>query len=145
MPGPAPKSKDERRRRNKPVHEWVVLSETYEGDIPKLPGPKTGKSAKWDSETREWWETIWRTPMATQWNEGDVPALIELAMLRQAFMDGDMSVRSELRQRSDRFGLTPKGRRDLRWVITEADAERAGLPDQPLASVTRIRAVDPQK
>lgn len=143
MPGPAPKSKEERRRRNPPVHEWVVLSESYDGPIPPLPGPKTGKNARWEKPTREWWETIWRTPMATQWNEGDVPGLIELAILRQAFMEGDMSVRSEVRQRADRFGLTPKGRRDLRWVITEADAERAGLPDEPLASVTRIRAVDP--
>lgn len=138
MPGPTPKSKDERRRRNPPVHEWVVLGAPFEGDIPELPRPKKN----WKPLTRLWWETIWRSPMATQWNPGDVPGLVELAFLRQAFMEGDMSLKSEVRQRADRFGLTPKGRRDLRWVITEADAERAGLPDQPMAQVRRLRAVD---
>jgi hypothetical protein len=142
MPGPAPKSKDERRRTNKPVHEWVVLSTAYDGEIPPLPAPKN----QWKKDDHEWWESIWRTPMATQWQPGDVPALIELAKLRQAMMKGEYKLASEVRQRSDKFGLTPRGRRDLRWIITEEDAERAGLElpgDQPIAAVRRLHAIDP--
>jgi len=80
--------------------------------------------------------------MASQWDEGDVPALVELALLRQKMMGGDFRLAAAVEKRSDKFGLTPKGRRDLRWVITDQDKERAGVPDeQPV--VRRLRAVDP--
>ena len=65
--------------------------------------------------------------MATQWNEGDVPALKELAMLRERLMDGKISVAAEVRLRSDLFGLTPAGRQARRWMISDEDLERAGI------------------
>ena len=137
MPGPAPKPAHLRRRRNAPVYEWIKLTETYAGPIPELPS-----GTRWTKGTRSWWATIWRTAMATQWDEGDVPALAELAMLRQKMMAGEFNLAGVVEKRSDKFGLTPKGRRDLRWVITDQDKERAGVPDeQPV--VRRLRAVDP--
>jgi len=84
--------------------------------------------------------------MASQWDEGDVPALVELALLRQKMMGGDFRLAAAVEKRAAAFGLTPKGRRDLRWIITDEDAERAGVagaPDeQPV--VRRLRAVDPE-
>ncbi len=140
MPGPAPKPAHLRRRRNPPVYEWVKLTETYSGPIPELP---TG--IRWTKMTRAWWATVWRSLMASQWDEGDVPALVELALLRQKMMGGDFRLAAAVEKRSDKFGLTPKGRRDLRWIVTDKDAERAGVvgvPDEPPV-VRRLRAVDP--
>lgn len=68
--------------------------------------------------------------MATQWLPGDVPALIELAILRERLLDGKVSVANEVRLRSDLFGLTPAGRQQRRWVVTEEDIERAGIEDE---------------
>ena len=68
--------------------------------------------------------------MATQWLPGDVPALIELAILRERLLDGKVSVAPEVRLRSDQFGLTPKGRQERRWNVTEEDIERAGVEDE---------------
>jgi hypothetical protein len=91
---------------------------------------------KWSEDTRRWWEAIWRTPMATQWNEGDVGALLILALARQRFLDGEMRLGREVRQLVDDFGLSPKGRQLRRWVITEKDAERAGIS---LGDVAELR------
>lgn len=67
--------------------------------------------------------------MATQWQKADIPALQDLARLKQAFWAGDFKLAGEIAKREDKFGLTPRGRRDLRWIITEEDAARASLPD----------------
>ena len=109
--GPAPKPREQRRdRHKKQAGDWVQLPpEGYQGPIPALAGLGLSNS------TLEWWKTIWRSPMATQWSEGDVPALKELAMLRELLLDGKMSVAAEVRLRSDSFGLTPAGRQQRRW------------------------------
>ena len=79
--------------------------------------------------------------MATQWNEGDGPALNELAMLRERLMDGQLSVSSEVRLRSDQFGLTPAGRQQRRWMITDEDLEGAGISlDDQLTELREQRA-----
>ena len=43
------------------------------------------------------------------WHPCDVPALIELAMLRDRLLDGKASVAAEVRLRSDAFGLLTAG------------------------------------
>ena len=65
--------------------------------------------------------------MATQWDEGDLEGLAVLAMARQRLLKGDMRLLKEVRQGHDDFGLSPKGRQLRRWVITDKDAERAGI------------------
>jgi hypothetical protein len=60
-------------------------------------------------------------------------------------MAGEFNLAAAVEKRADKFGLTPKGRRDLRWIVTDKDAERAGVvgvPDEPPV-VRRLRAVDP--
>jgi hypothetical protein len=137
--GPAPKPREQRRdRHKKQAGDWVQLPpEGYQGPIPSLSELGLSKF------THEWWNTIWRSPMATQWAEGDVPALKELAMLREQLLDGKMSVAAEVRLRSDSFGLTPAGRQQRRWMITEEDQERARVKKSTEASLRRLRAVDP--
>jgi hypothetical protein len=135
--GPAPKPRDQRRNRNaKQAGDWVLLPrEGYQGPIPTLP-----KKLGLDKDTHAWWKTIWRSPMATQWTDEDVSALIELAILRERLLDGKISVAAEVRLRTDLFGLTPAGRQQRRWMITEEDIERA-YPKK--ATVHRLHAVDP--
>lgn len=143
MPGPAPTHKDQRRRRNKPASgDWVVLPVENDGPVPELPKLK---GVRWLKTTREWWMTIWASPMATQWQEADVPGLVEMAMFRQQMFETDrleerLKLADQVQKRGDKYGLTPKGRKDLRWVVTEEDAESAGVT--PLAPVRRLRAAD---
>lgn len=137
MPGPAPKSKDQRRNRHKPkTGDWVVLPKTHDATPPALPAVK---GFRWLKSTKDWWAAIWKSPMASQWQESDVFGLVELAMLRQSFLEGDLRLAEKITVKSDKFGLTPKGRKDLRWVVTDEDAESAGV-DRPLAVVRRLPA-----
>jgi hypothetical protein len=57
--------------------------------------------------------------MALMWHPSDVPALHELAILRDRFMDGKSSLAKEIRLRSNSFGLTPAGLQQRRWLIVE--------------------------
>ncbi len=75
--------------------------------------------------------------MASQWVDGDVPALAELAVLREALLNGKISVASEVRLRTNEFGLSPAGRQSRRWMITEQDQERAGYKKP--GTVTKLR------
>jgi hypothetical protein len=142
VPSPIPKHPSERRNRNqKQGGEWIVLpADGYKGKIPSLAGLGLNKG------THAWWKKIWRTPMATQWTEGDIPALLELAALRERLLDGKISIAGEVRLRSDQFGLTPAGRQQRRWVITEEDAVRAGTADELAIQRNRrrLQAVDPK-
>lgn len=126
MASPTPKPADHRRNRNpKRSGDWVQLPrEGHQGPIPELPA-----SLQLGTETYAWWDHIWRTPMATQWDPGDIPALVELAILRNRLMQGAITVASEVRLRSDQFGLTPEGRQKRRWIVTDEDLERA-LPTE---------------
>ncbi len=137
MPGPVPKPKSERRNRNpKESGDWILLpAGGRAGPIPDAEGlPKSQK---------KWWNQVWRSPMATQWEEDDIPALIELAYLRDQFFDGSDKVASELRRRTMDFGLNPAGRQARRWMITEKDQERAGVHESEITKVSHLRvAVD---
>lgn len=137
MPVP-PKRPEQRRNRNpKQGGEWVVLKQPYEGPIPDLP-----PIHPWSADTRRWWEAVWRSPMATQWLEADAYSLAILALARQALLEGDtrITVAAEVRQMTDDFGLTPKGRQLRRWIVTEEDAARAGYPTDEIAEVRKKRA-----
>lgn len=136
--GPAPKKREQRRNQNpKPAGDWVQLpKDGFQGHIPSVAGLGLNK------DSQRWWRTIWRSPMATQWSEADIPALKELAVLRERLMDGKISVAAEVRLRTDLFGLTPAGRQSRRWVVSDEDLERAGYKSKK-ASVVKLRAVDP--
>ena len=136
MRGTPPKPAHQRRNRN-PLRggDWVLLPEGRKGPAPSCAGYGLSRA------TQAWWRAIWRSPMATQWNESHVPALLELAILRDQLMAGETKVAAEVRIRSDGFGLTPAGLQQRRWMITEKDQERAGFK-KPGASVIPLRAVD---
>ena len=136
MRGNPPKPTHQRRNRN-PLRagEWILLPEGRKGPAPSCAGYGLNRASQ------TWWRSIWRSPMATQWVDGDVPALLELAVLRERLLDGKISVAPEVRLRSNEFGLSPAGRQSRRWMITEKDQERAGYKKP--GTVTKLRvAVD---
>jgi len=137
--GPAPKDASQRRRRNEPARgEWVDLPPLDGPVLPPLPDREDG----WASRTRGAWDA-WRADPATgMFGPAEVQAAMDLAHLYDANVRrGDERFASETRLRADGLGLTAKGKRDLRWRVGEVE----DLPvKKKLASVTRLRAVDPQ-
>lgn len=132
--GPAPKASG-RRRRNVPTRgEWVDLAPLERPVLPELPELE---GEEWRASTRAAWEA-WRSdPVSAQWSPSDVAYAMDTIMLHQSMTP---SSASEVRLRMDALGLTPKGKRDLRWRIAAEKPEAEGMPK--LAEVRRLRAVD---
>lgn len=121
MSGPPPKHPSERRRRNK-APEPVKLPAGPTREVPVLP-----HADELLASTREWWMTVWSSPMAAAYVDADVPGLARLARLvDKAERDGlTATVLSELRMLEDRYGLNPVSRRRLQWEL-----QRAGDQDE---------------
>jgi hypothetical protein len=120
MSGPPPKPASQRRRRNKAQAVVKLPSEPSKRTVPAL--PDSGKLLK---STREWWRTVWSSPMAAVWLEADMPALARLAKLVDEAARGEVAgqVLVEVRQLEDRFGLSPLARRRLQWGVDQAGGE----------------------
>lgn len=119
--GPAPKDKSERRNKSAPQRgEWVDLAPI---DAPVLPDLPEGE---WTSRARAMW-AAWRCdPVTTQWSPADVAFAYDTIVL----FDLPKTQPNELRLRMDTLGLTPKGKRDLRWriVVPDESAEASRRP-----------------
>jgi len=115
--GAAPKDPSQRRNRTPPMRgEWVDLEPL---DAPILAPADPG----WSEHVTELWNA-WRSdPVTSQYSESDRAAVREFA---RRFDD---LAPNEQRLRMDGFGLTPKGKRDLRWrvpgqQVAERDRQR---------------------
>ena len=84
------------------------------------------------ASTREWWRTIWRSPMSSVYLDADRPALERLAGLIDRASRGEPSGRllAEIRMLEDRFGLNPIARRRLQWEVQQAAAAPAERRDE---------------
>jgi hypothetical protein len=127
MTGPPPKPATQRRRRNRAPAPVKLPVETKQRKAPPLPG-----ASRYSKTTRDWWATVWASPMAAVWLEADVPALVRLATLIELLNEGDATamVLAEIRQLEDRFGLSPLARRRLQWEVEQA----AGVEAKPVAA-----------
>jgi hypothetical protein len=102
MPGLAPKPREQRRRYNQPARgEWVDLEPLAEPVIPPY--------EKGFSIPKRMWEAWRRDAVSGQWGEADLELATELAThwKEMTFADQD--------RRLAALGLSPKGKRDLRW------------------------------
>ncbi len=136
MPGPAPKPPGQRRRRNKGPKAQSLPPPSSARKAPVLPG-----SSKLLPATRQWWRTVWGSPMAGVYLDADVPTLVRLAGLVDRVGRGDQAYRlpSEIRALEDRFGLSPLARRRLQWEVeqaTEQPDEHEGGDDRWLRAVS---------
>jgi hypothetical protein len=118
MAGRGPAPAQQRRRLNDPARgEWT--------DLPPLDKPTLGTlrsllKGSWSAATIATWETWRRDPVTAMWSPADVAYALDLARLYEL-----MTPRSaaEVRLRMDGLGLTPKGKRDLRWRIVGAPGD----------------------
>ena len=120
MPGPAPKHPLARRRRNAPAGgEWVDPPPLDKPVLQALP-PRSGEG-DWSKWARDVWES-WRQDAATaQWTSADVHyALDTLTLIDACACKPRTAFAAEIRLRMDGLGLTPKGRRNLRWRLVAA-------------------------
>ena len=93
---------------------------------------------------RDWWATVWASPMAVMYVAADVPGLARAAMLVDKAATDEVSAAelAELRQLEDRYGLSPKSRRALMWTV--ADRLDDGPPSSPPKSdrERRLRVIE---
>lgn len=102
--------------------------------------PPLPDAAKLPAIVREWWATLWASPLAAEFREVDEPALIRLVGLWADAVSGDASAAllSEMRQLEDRFGLNPSSRRRLDWRTPKPEADIVPLP----VASRHVRAVE---
>lgn len=149
--GPAPKQPEQRRRTNAPARgEWVDLppvpKSAKDRALPALPKRPTHIGG-WSTRTRAIWAAWREDPATTQYGPAEVAAAVELAWLFEEYVrESTGKLASEVRQRMDGLGLTPKGKRDLRWRVPGVDVAVTEAPDELAAArerKQRVRAIDP--
>lgn len=101
--------------------------------MPELPELVEGE---WRERTWQAWQAWRADPVTALWSPADVDYALDTIMLHQSSFT---SKAAEIRLRMDALGLTPKGKRDLRW---RPPAEQEREPDvaRP-AEVRKLRAV----
>lgn len=148
MAGHGPPPKESRVHSRIPVRgDWVTLpSAAFAGERPDLKGlPIEGALSK---ASKDAWDVWWSSPMAHQWTRSDWPALRRLLVLtelvaratRRAQTAGLSSLLAELRQLEDRFGISEKGRRDLRWRLPDPDDEPEPRTRRRRTTTSEMRA-----
>lgn len=134
MAGRGPAPKETRRRRNVPARgEWVDLAPLEAPVLQELPEPLFADEV-WRPETVAMWESWRQDPVTALWSPADVAFALDTIRLHNEMT---ASSASELRLRMGALGLTPAGKRDLRWRIAEPQPERQRVP----APVRQLRAV----
>jgi len=120
MPGPNPKDPSVRARRNK-TSTAATLKADPRATVPDLP-----KRGGWHEQTVEWWRDVWSSPMAPEFDASDRHGLNMLAILVDDYWTAEssrerMALAAEIRQQSQRFGLSPIDRRRLQWEIERTE------------------------
>lgn len=122
--GPAPKDPSQRRRYNQPARgEWV--------DLEPLAAPILPEAGDWSGRVKRLWDAWREDPVTSQYGPADLAAVWDLADQFEGLSETTQTARL------DRLGLTPKGKRDLRWR-TVAEAETVAKQG---ATVHRLKVV----
>lgn len=132
MPGPTPKDPSVRQRRNKTTTA-ARLSAVPDVEVPDLPermayDPKADEYVErpWHPRTLAWWETVWASPMASEFLDADVEGLFLLAELEDDFhlargAKERIDLAKEIRLQRQCYGLTPIDRRRLQWEVERGE------------------------
>lgn len=133
MAGRGPAPAETRRRSNEPARgEWVDLQPLEAPILPVSPGIDDPPGA-----TIVLWEAWRADPVTAEWSPADIAYALETIRLH-AFDEKGKYV-NEVRLRMDGLGLTPKGKRDLRWRIARVSSEPAQRSTSRKASSRRAR------
>lgn len=143
--GPAPKLN--RQRRGAPVRgDWVQLeplTETVLMDLDEIPAPDACEG-KWPYTSKLYWEAWQKSPVTAKWTEDDIALAIDtICAHAEAACGGRGAPPAEIRLRMESLGLTPKGRRDNRYLLPEESppAEVHPLPSAPGGTQVPARSI----
>ena len=151
MSGPVPKPSHLRQRRNRvPTHAVLPSAEeAARNDVPPLPfRPKI--LGKWHPMVIEWWEAIWRSPMAGEFLDADMRGgLYLLAELyqRRWLSEETKEIReiaAEIRLQEVRFGLSPIDRSRLQWEVEKGESAVEKTQTRRQRQVPSNKAKDPR-
>jgi hypothetical protein len=143
---PLPKDPSTRARRNKTAGARQLTAVAAGVKVPALPERAEG----WSEQTQAWWRDTWRSPMAPEYDDSDRHGILMLAYLVEDFFGAEdartrKDMAAEIRQQSQRFGLSPLDRRRLQWEIDRGDeAEQRTKQRQAAKAPPKPRAVDPR-
>lgn len=109
----------------KPVKE---LLPNENAEIPELPDPLEyiGKE-EWPKPVRDWWESVWLSAMANEYQPSDIHSLYMGAVHLAQSLDADARPADRLKCAQQweaalrNFGLQPSARESLRWAIGQAE------------------------
>ncbi len=137
MPGPPPNPNARRKNDRQTGFTTLVGRRAV---VPRLPAVK---GHRWSAATRAAWAAWWASPQATRWTDDDVPQLVLVARLYEAALAGEQAALVELRQWSDRFGMTPLARLKNRWLVPapETSTEAAAETPSNVTSIDEFRAL----
>jgi len=127
MAGNGPPPKTNRQRREAPKRgDWVTLEPLAGPVLPALDElPVPDGLAEWPVNAARYWNAWRESPVTAKWSEDDIALAIDTIdhyARTSMFKKGDGGVplpASEFRLRMESLGLTPKGRRDNRYLLPE--------------------------
>ena len=127
MKGRTPKPPELRQRRNRAPSAALLPTEAESSanEVPALPVRGAGA---WHPQVIEWWESVWRSPMAAEYLDADMRGgLYLLAELHQQRWLAETTQQvvqcaAEIRLQEVRFGLSPIDRRRLQWEVEKGEA-----------------------
>ena len=139
--GRAPKLKDQRRNASAPQRgEWVTLPALEVAVLPELP-ERTPVEGPWSERTKRAWAAWSLDPATGMYGPAELQSAIDLAYVYEQWVrEAHTSQASEIRQRLDVLGLSPKGKQDRRWLMPAVE-EVAAAQKPRLAEVRKLRAV----
>jgi len=130
MRGRKPKPPGLRQRRNRETTAATLPTpkEAAKRKVPPLP-PLSEPTEIWHPRVVEWWQSVWRSPMASEYLPSDVRGgLYALALLCQRLWKTGLSVREQValfqafERGGQNFGLSPMDRRRLQWQIDQGES-----------------------
>jgi hypothetical protein len=126
--GPAPKPPEQRTNHHAPQRgEWTELEPLKRAALPALPARSRGDG--WSPRTRRAWAAWRKDPVTATYGPSEIQLALDLAYAYEEWVRGRWTLLTEIRQLTDRLGLNPKGKRDLRLrVAAPKQAEVARLP-----------------
>jgi hypothetical protein len=128
--GPAPKAFEQRRNHHEPQRgEWVAVAANAKSALPSALPKDT-----WSPRTKGAWKAWRQDPVSSLYGPTEVQLAVDLAYLYEQWVrEATGALATEIRQRQDGLGLSPKGKQDRRWSVVEDVA-----PEQE-AEVTELR------
>lgn len=151
MPGPAPKPSGTRQRRNRAATqaELPPAEVTASNPVPAL--HERDDLKPWHPKVVEWWDSVWRSPMAAEFCDADrrggLSLLADLYQLRWTSLSptGILEVAAEIRLQERRYGLDAMARRALQWEIVRPNSAGAAPTKPSGAAPKRSSVKDPRK